>query len=155
MFVSSLLSLTTGGMIYHVEVYKFLKRSGVSVNVINLEEMPILIKRCPLFLNLILTNYWFIQKLLSLKLDRRRKVILFEDYHFHPRLFLFNLFVKAIFRRVSVVTIVNLSLFYHSALRFSVARKIDEFIIKVFLNQLNKILVVSDSTETEVLVTGD
>ncbi len=48
-FISSLSSITTGGMRYSVEVYKYLKRSAVSVNVIKLEEMPILIKRLPSF----------------------------------------------------------------------------------------------------------
>ncbi len=155
MFVSSLSSITTGSMRYSVEVYKYLKRSAVSVSVINLEEMPILIKRCPLFLNLILTNFWFIRRLLSLRLDRNSNVILFEDYHFHPRLFLFNLLVKTYFKKASVLsTAHHLSLSHHPALRSNTAKKIDEFIIRIFFKQSDKILVNSDNTKNEVLSLG-
>ena len=67
-------------------------------------------------------------------------------------MFLFNLFVKTFFKSVSALSTVQLSSFYHSALRYSVAKKIDEFIVRIFFSQLDKILAISDNTKNEVLL---
>lgn len=141
----------TGGERYLLEVYRFLKRNGISVHNIGLANLPRWIKRCPLPIKLLLSNSWFLFRFRSLQLEET--VVFFEDFHFHARLFLFNLLTRLL-RKGKIVVLFQLSLYYHNTLRYRVTRWLDEGIIRLFFWQADRILTNSASGREAVLALG-
>ena len=56
--------------------------------------------------------FWKIKKYIKLE-----EFILFEDFHSHPRLILCNFFVKILNRKIKIVTLMQLALFYHTVFK--------------------------------------
>ena len=93
MFVDSSSKPTTGGGRYWVALHRYLgQKDGITVVPVDLSELPTFIKRSPLLVELALTNFWLLLRLVRGQSDN---IILFEDFHWHPRLFLFNPIMKA------------------------------------------------------------
>ena len=141
----SRLNPKTGGEKYLHEVRKYIVKK-MPVEVINFEETPAIFEK-NLFISILFSNFWILYRLLKI---RNRRIILFEDFHFHPRLILPNLVIKWV-KVVRIISLVQLSLYYHSLLRFSFFCLIDKLLIKIFFAQCDKILCNSISTKTEVM----
>jgi glycosyltransferase involved in cell wall biosynthesis len=81
-------------------------------------------------------------------------IIFFEDFHFHPRLLLCNIMMKINNKRLKIITLIQLSAFYHEALKNQFLKKIDKLAVHIFLKQMDKILCNSNFTKQEVIVAG-
>jgi len=123
----------TGGERYLVEVYGYLQRQGVPVKPIYLEHTTQERSGVALLIDCLLANLRFYFQ--ARHLGDLTQVVLFEDFHLHPRLWLFNLLVRLVSGRLKTVVLVQSDLFYHTALRHRWARWLDEKVVRIFLEQ--------------------
>ena len=88
----------TGGERYLDEVYKYFKRNDMRVEAVYIDGLPKWPCRFGLPIDCMISNIWFFLKIR--KFFRMKKIVLFEDFHFHPRLFLCNLVVRIMVKNV-------------------------------------------------------
>ena len=111
MFVSSS-HPKTGGEIYLARVSQYLAEL-MPVVLADFQDMPAFAKR-NLFTTLLFSNFWGLSKILAADHER---LVLFEDFHYHPRLFLLNFLIRRL-ERVKIISLVQLGLHYHHILDY-------------------------------------
>ena len=84
-------SAKTGGERYLMEVTDYLKRQGVKVLLIRQDRSIKGRKGLNLIYDCLLANFRFFKK--AMKMGTLSEVVFFEDFQFHPRLWLFNVMV--------------------------------------------------------------
>lgn len=142
----------TGGERYLKEVFTYLQRQGVAVEPIYLEHTTQERSGIALIIDCLLANLRFYYQ--ARQLGDLTNVVFFEDFHLHPRLWLFNLLVHLTSGRLKTVVLVQLDLFYHTALSHRWARWLDERVVRIFLQQSSLILTNSEFTRQKVLSLG-
>ncbi len=142
----------TGGERYLMEVFTYLQSQGVPVEPIYVEHSTEGRHGVYLVMDCLLTNLCFF--LQARRLGKLSNVVFFEDFHFHPRLWLFNLLVRLTSGPLRAVVLMQSALFYHSALKNRWARWLDDWVIRVFLCKASLILTNSEFTRQEILSLG-
>lgn len=142
----------TGGERYLVEVFNYLHSQGIRVEPIYLERSTEAKHGLALVLDCLIANLRFFRCVRQL--GDLSNVIFFEDFHLHPRLWLFNLLVRLVSGRLRTVVLMQSALFHHSILRHRWARWMDEWAVRVFLRWASLILTNSEFTQREVLSLG-
>jgi glycosyltransferase involved in cell wall biosynthesis len=142
----------TGGEKYLMEINLYLKIHGFSVEPIYIESFNKGQHGIGLILDCLLSN---IRAFLQVrKLGNLSKIIFFEDFHYHPRLLLFNFLIYFISRRLRMLVLVQSTLFYHSTLQKKWLKRLDEWTVRVFFRQSDLILTNSEFTRQQVLLLG-
>jgi len=149
--IASRPTLRTGGERYLSEVYRYVAGRGWGdVRLIVLSDLPVWVRRGGVVLSSFLTNLWLLRRLLRIQ---GRPIVLLEDFHHHPRVVIANWVLKLL-RPVRIVGIVQSHLFYHSILRSSLARVLDQIAVRHFFRQVDVIIANSRSTAEGVLQFG-
>jgi len=136
----------TGGQRYIGEFAQGLRAGGARVQGLDFREMPLLCRRAPLFLSILLSNFWILREV------RRRilpGMVLLEDFFAHPRLVLTNALMSR--RGAKIVAIVQSGLFTHAALRNRVPRAVDMWLVRTFFRKCVQVIANSQATRAEVL----
>ncbi len=142
----------TGGDRYLLEIFNHMQCQGVQVEAVYQESSMHSLGGIRLMVDCLLANFRFFFRVK--KLNNISNTILFEDYHLHPRLWLFNCLIKIFYRHVKIVVLMQLALFYHPSLKQKWMRELDKWIVRIFLNQSSLILTNSQFTRREVLSLG-
>lgn len=142
----------TGGERYLMEVYTYLKNHGIPVEPIYIEGSSKGKHGVRLMFDCLLSNLRFFLQVR--KLGYLSNIIFFEDFHFHPRLVLFNFFIYLICGRLRTVVLVQLTLFYHNDLQRWWSRWLDKWAVLLFFRQASLILTNSKFTQQKVLSIG-
>lgn len=142
----------TGGEQYLVEVFDYLRRQEIPVEPVYLQNSKEAKKGLLLMIDILFANLRFFRRIR--RLGNLSNAIFFEDFHLHPRLWLFNELVRLTTKQLRMVTIVQLSLSYHGALRNRLARVLDAWLVCLFFRQASVIFTNSEFTRREVLSTG-
>jgi len=137
----------TGGGVYHLRVYQYLKKLGVDVrNVILRPDIPWL----PLPVRLMLANFIVLKAFVGQKLG---SCILFEDCYSHARLFLTNLWARK--HGMKIVMLMQFNIYDdHRLLRRPFWRYIDHSILRYFLEQGDVVLANSEQSARDALSLG-
>jgi glycosyltransferase involved in cell wall biosynthesis len=139
----------TGGEKYFQRVYEYFKAQGFDVEPVYTEDHP----KWPRFLGLLFdcftSNFWFFNKLV--KYRKAQNVMVFEDFHSHPRLILCNALLKVLSKNTKIVTLTQSSLFHHSSLNNPLMKKLDEWVVRQYFKQADKILCNSEYTHQQAI----
>ena len=137
----------TGGEVYHLRVFQYLKVAGVDVrNVVLPPDIPWL----PLPVRLVLANFSTLRAFVRL---RTGACVLFEDCYSHARLFLTNWWARR--RGAKIVLLMQFNVHQgHRLLRQSFWRRIDHWILRRFLQQGDAVLANSEKSARDVLSLG-
>ncbi|MCX6827591.1 MAG: glycosyltransferase family 4 protein [candidate division Zixibacteria bacterium] len=140
----------TGGEKYFVRVFEYFQKHQVCVEPLYAEELPSWPRAFGLMFDCFMSNIWFFFKLISMTSFRKETIIL-EDFHSHPRLVLCNALLKIFNKNIRIVTLLQLSLFYHGSLKNPLMKKLDEWVIRHYLRQTDEILCNSEYTRQQAL----
>ena len=137
----------TGGGIYHLRVFQYLKEVGVDVKNIALPpDMPWL----PLPVRLLLANFSTLQAFVRLGTG---PCILFEDCYSHARLFSTNWWARRHGTRIVLLMQFNIRQ-DHRLLRRPLWRCLDHWVLRRFLKQGDAVLANSEESARDVLSLG-
>jgi len=142
----------TGGERYLAEIFDHLQCQGVLVEPIYLENTTRERRGIALVMDCLLANFRFYCQVKQL--SDLANVVFFEDFHLHPRLWLFNVLIRLTIGRLKTIVLVQSELFYHTALSHRWAMWLDERVVRVFLKQSSLILTNSEFTYQRVLSLG-
>lgn len=142
----------TGGERYLKEIYTYLKIHGISVEPIYMEGSGEGQHGVRLIFDCLLSNFRFFFQVR--KLGDLSNIIIFEDFHLHPRLLLFNFLIYMTSKRLRTVVLVQSALFYHNALQRWWSRRLDKWAVEIFFRQASLILTNSVYAQQQVLSLG-
>ncbi|GEM_PF-1544177 len=140
----------TGGDMYLAHMCEYIKDRGDLVEEVYLEDMPRFIRNSGLFLGVFLSNFWLLFRLLALPGSR---LVLFEDFGFHPRLLLSNLLIRFL-RKTNIFMLSQLGLKYHRLTRFGIFWNIDRWLIRTSFARTDIIFTNSKDGRDQVIATG-
>ena len=142
----------TGGERYLMEVFEYLQRKGLHVEPIYIKQSDQERRGLSLVLNCLVDNYYYFSQ--AKKFGNLSNVLFFEDFHLHPRLWLFNILVRITTGRLRSVVLMQLALFYHKELKHRWVRWLNGLVVRPFLRKSSLIFTNSNFTKQEVLSLG-
>ena len=142
----------TGGERYLAEIATYMRRRGVPIEPIYRERSSERRRGLHLMMECLLANVRLFRY--ARRLGTLSGRVLFQGFHLHPRLWLFNVLVRLTSGRPRTVVLMQLALVYHTALKHRWARWLDAFTVRIFLRQASLILTNSEFTRQEVLSLG-
>ena len=142
----------TGGERYLVEVFAYLQQNRVQIKPIYIKNFTKERHGISLMMNCIVDNFYYFWQVK--KFNNLSNLIFFEDFHLHPRLWLFNMLMRITTGKLRTVVLMQSSLSYHNSLKRRYMRNIDGLIVRIFLRQASLILTNSNFTRQQALSVG-
>ncbi|MDY6854428.1 MAG: glycosyltransferase family 4 protein [Thermodesulfobacteriota bacterium] len=142
----------TGGERYLAEVHAYLQSQGVSVIPVWIDNLPRWPRSFGLILDCLVSNIWLFWQVRHL--GGFSNILFFEDFHLHPRLCLCNELLRLKNRNLQVVVLMQSSLFYHTAVRKPIARKLDQWVVRTFFNKAGLVICNSEFSQSQVVSFG-
>jgi len=142
----------TGGQRYMAEVLSSLKRNGVRVSPVYLDDFPTCYRKLGLAADCLACGLWLFGRV------RRTvpsdDVLFFEDVYLRPRLWLFHWLFRASTRRFQRVVLVQNVLTNHRLLRHRLLRVVDRALARPFLRRADLVLTNSEFIRQHVISYG-
>ena len=142
----------TGGERYLMEVFVYFQRQGLHVEPIYIKQSDQERRGISLILNCLADSFRYYFQVR--KLDNLSEVIFFEDFHLHPRLWLFNILMGFTTGKLRFIVLMQLALFYHKELKRRWVGWLDRVVVRQFLRKSSLILTNSNFTKQEVSSLG-
>lgn len=142
----------TGGQRYAVEVFSYLRRRGVRITPIYLDDYPKRYRRLGLVIGCLVCNLWVLNRARDLQL--LDGTIFVEDVYLRPKLWLFNILIRLISGQLRSVALVQAVLTNHRLLQNRILRKLDDLLAWLFFRQACLVLTNSEFIRQRVLSRG-